>query len=130
MAFGDPSSLFLHVHNVHDVHFFRFLFFAHLSLISFPIPQFPEQLDRRRSITSVVIVGKAKDHHPALAECPAGVHPLFEVATTVHNGLVPGLCLLLNAFPVAQPSDVGEISRDGVGALQQLQWTGHPRMVD
>jgi len=65
-------------------------------------------------VAGVVIVGKAEYRDVALIEVLARLRPCVEFLLAVDDHLVPAPGAFLDALPVAQPAEVGEIRRDGI----------------
>src|SRR5713101_3927638 len=95
----------------------------------FLLPELPEQAYGGWCVACIVVVGEAEDRDIALIEVSAGLDPLLEFPPAVHNDLVPGLRLLLDAFADPQPADVGEVSSDEVKLFLHLPRPRHPTLV-
>jgi hypothetical protein len=80
-------------------------------------------------MTRVMIVSVGEDLNLALVNLPQNFNPLRKFTTSVNNNLIPSLRPLLNSFPVAEPTDIGEVARNGVELVKDLSWPGHPRLV-
>ncbi len=60
----------------------------------------------------------------------ADVDPFSQFSSSVDDDVVPRFGYFLDAFAVAQPADVGKVSRDGVNPLDKFGGSGHPRNIN
>ena len=67
----------------------------------------------------VVIVRVSVDKHPAFHDLVAKIDPTGQLSRLIDDSSVPSCGLLLDAFAVAKPSDVGPVGRNWV-ELQRL----------
>lgn len=95
-------------------------------------PQFSEQLYCSGSVPGVVIIHKAKKFPNLFAadHLLEDIHPIVQIAGTVHDHFVPGLRLRLDAFPVTKPANVSEIGSDQIKLFLHLPRPGHPGLVN
>ncbi len=53
------------------------------------------------------------------------IHPIFQVASAVDDGLIPRRCLLLNPFAVSKPPNIGEVGGNQIELLFHLPRSWH-----
>jgi hypothetical protein len=70
--------------------------------------------DCRRGVACIVVVGVGEHNYAALPHLVAKIYPTAEFTGAIHNGLVPGRCLLFDTFVITEPSDVGPVRSDRV----------------
>src|SRR5713226_4189168 len=94
----------------------RGLLFRSPRLLRFPqriiTPEVAEQLDSRRAMSRVVIVGKCQNHDSPLLDLLEKIDPLGKVTLAINNHLVPSCRFFFDPFPVPQPPNVSEVRRD------------------
>jgi hypothetical protein len=73
----------------------------------------------------VVIVGVSVDFEIPRNELPEQRGPVPQVVCSVDDCFVPRRCQTLDAFAVAQPSDVNEISRYQIESIFHFPRSGH-----
>ena len=72
-------------------------------LRGFHTPEPAEQLDSRRAMSSVVIVGERQNHDSPFLDLLEKTDPLGKITLAINNHLVPSCRFLLNPFAVPQP---------------------------
>ena len=82
------------------------------------MPQTSKLFDCRRGMARIVVVGVGVDQDTALSDLVTIVNPTTEFAGAIDDGLTPARRLLLDAFPITEPSDVGPGGRDGIKFLR------------
>src|SRR5690242_3623445 len=75
----------------------------------FYAPKPAEQLDSRRAMSSVVVVGKCQNHDAPLLDLLEKPDPLREITLAINNHLVPRCRFFLDAFPIPQPPNISEV---------------------
>jgi hypothetical protein len=64
-----------------------------------------------------VIVGVGEDDYSTSSDLVTKIDPSAEFAGAIDDRLVPGGGLLLDAFAIAEPADVGPVRGDGIEVL-------------
>src|SRR5262249_14222336 len=80
-------------------------------------------------VTGIMIVVEAIHSEVTCQELPHDGHPGPGVLGSVDHEVIPRLRNRLHRLPVAEPTDIGEISGHHVMLAKQLLNRGHPWMV-
>lgn len=81
-------------------------------------------------MSGIMVVGVGVDLYALAGNFPAVFYPDLHLFGAIHDRFIPHLCVLLDAFAVAKPADIREISGDGIEFRKPLVDGRHPCLVD